>query len=572
VFADFATAAFLSVLMAGASLLIWAPGLALSGLAPTFAQHPALRLAAIPLGSALSGWILFWAWFADPAIGASASILVLASSTVAIALRPQCLTHSDVRYPLAFALMICLAYFCIVGDHDNLLGGSVMVSDRYWATHDNDLPRMFSDRLIEGRAAFPAWLYDHMWKYSDRPPVQTGMVMLAYPFVAAPYAQFAYLMLAMAANGLWIFALWSFLRVFDLPERRIGVAVVSVAMVGAVYINTVYTWPKMLAGALTLTMATMIFLPGGSRRLRSLLSGLLSALAMLAHGAAAFGLIGVVISGQKNLRQWGLINCLVAACVAAACYMPWFGFQKMFDPPGDRLIKWHLAGTSIGDIDPRPPLEAVVSSYAQAGLAGTIVNKIANIRMLLGDPVIYDDWRGWQPLWSGSFAKELRFYLDQRVGGAPGILLIGVFAMFWHRGLLRQPWARATGMLLIASSVTFVVLEFGTEFASTWLIVAPYSIVLLWSVVGAVALVQIDRFWAYAVLIAHGVSFLFLWASNVPSAFREVNSGHIDVGMKVAMLLPTIGIFLLFRNLWLDKAADTGVSLAVRPNMKLKTL
>jgi hypothetical protein len=183
--------------------------------------------------------------------------------------------------------------------------------------------------------------------------------------------------------------------------------------------------------------------------------------------------------------------------------------------------------------------------------------------MLLGDPSIYNDWRGWQPLWSGSFGKELRFYLDHRLGGAPGLLLIGVFAMFWYRGILRQRWARTTWALLIASSATFVLLEFGTEFASAWLIVAPYSIVLLWSAIGAVALVQIDRLWAYAVLIAHGVSFLLLWASNVPSAFREVNAGHIDVGMKVAELLPMIGIFLLFRTMWLDKNSHAAVTPAM---------
>lgn len=544
-----ATAFCLSILMLGASLLVWAPGLALSGMTSTFVRTPALRLAAVPLGSALAGWLLFWAWFTGPAIGYSASVLIVVLSVTTIALKPRNLIDRDIRYPLAFSLLICLIFFCLVGDRGNLLGGSVMVSGRLWATLDNDLPRMFADELIKGRTTFPQWVWDE-WKYSDRPPLQTGMIMIAYPFVAARYAQLVYLMLGIAANGLWIFGIWSFLRAFDLPERQIGLAIVALSMVGAIYVNTVYTWPKMLGGALTVAAATTVFLKDGTARSRSLLSAALAALSMLAHGSAAFGLIGIFFAGQRNIRAWGLKNFVIGVCVAAVCYLPWVGFQKFFDPPGDRLIKYHLAGTSIGDgeIDPRPPLEAIVSSYWETGLYGTIKNKIVNVRQLVGDPTIFSDWRGWQPLWKGSIANELRFHLDQKIGTAPGLLLIGVFAMVWYRDILRERWALTAWALVITSSLAYVVLEFGTEFSSAWLITAPYSLLLLWCTLGAVTLVQINRPWAYGVLIGHALSFLLLWAINVPSASEEFNDGSLAVGMKVGAVLTAMGIAFLLAN------------------------
>jgi hypothetical protein len=553
---NIAAAVFLSALMLGAALLVWAPGLALSGMVPAFARVPSLRLAAVPLGSAVAGWLLFWAWFASPMIGYGASGLVAALSIAAIALKANCLTDREIRYPLTFALLICVAFFCNVSDQGNIFNGSFMVANRYWATLDNDLPKEFAEQLMKGQAAFPEWICcAGFWKYSDRPPLQTGMIMLGFPFVITRYAQLAYLMLGISANGLWIFGLWSLLRGFNIPERRIGLAIIAVSLVGAVYINTVYTWPKMLAGALTLAMITTMFTQVGTARTRSLLSGALAAFSMLAHGGAAFGIIGALIVGQRKIRAWGIKNCLLAACVAAVCYLPWVGFQKFFDPPGDRVIKMQLGGeTSIvnskADLDPRPPLSAIISGYQQAGIVGAVKNKIANVRLLVGDPIIFDDWRGWQPMWKGSIAKELRFYLDQRLGGAPGLLLIGAVAMFWYRNILKERWARTMWALVIASSIAYIALEFGTEYAATWLHTAPYSLLLLWCALGAVTLVQINRPWTYGVLVAHFVSFLLLWTINVPHAYKEFSADGVGMGMQVTKFLSAAGIVFLLSKLW----------------------
>src|SRR5690348_14838389 len=103
---NIASAFLLSTLMLCAAILMWAPGLAISGMVPAFARIPSLRLAAIPLGSALTGWLLFWAWFVSPSVGYGASTLVAAGSIAAIAFKPSCLTDREIRYALIFALLI----------------------------------------------------------------------------------------------------------------------------------------------------------------------------------------------------------------------------------------------------------------------------------------------------------------------------------------------------------------------------------------------------------------------------------------------------------------------------------
>ena len=156
-------------------------------------------------------------------------------------------------------------------------------------------------------------------------------------------------------------------------------------------------------------------------------------------------------------------------------------------------------------------------------------------------------------MWKGSIAKELRFYLDQRLGGAPGLLLIGTFAMFWYRNILKERWAHTMWALVIASSLAYIALEFGTEYAATWLHTAPYSLLLLWCSLGTVTLVQINRPWTYGVLVAHSLCFLLLWTINVPHAFKEFIADGIGTGMQVVKFILAAGIVFLLSRLWMKE-------------------
>ena len=57
---------------------------------------------------------------------------------------------------------------------------------------------------------------------------------------------------------------------------------------------------------------------------------------------------------------------------------PWSAYQKYGDPPGNRLIKWTLAG--VVEIDDRGTGETIVDAYGEAGLGGTLHNKARELR------------------------------------------------------------------------------------------------------------------------------------------------------------------------------------------------
>jgi len=73
-------------------------------------------------------------------------------------------------------------------------------------------------------------------------------------------------------------------------------------------------------------------------------------------------------------RPWPSVRALAAAALTFVLLAaPWTAYQKLYDPPGDRLVKWHLGG--IHELDSRGPLQMIVDQYRAAGWEGTIANK-----------------------------------------------------------------------------------------------------------------------------------------------------------------------------------------------------
>ena len=50
---------------------------------------------------------------------------------------------------------------------------------------------------------------------------------------------------------------------------------------------------------------------------------------------------GYAMSGRGP--RWGR---LAGGLLALVLYAPWLAYQRLYDPPGDRLLKWHLAGVT----------------------------------------------------------------------------------------------------------------------------------------------------------------------------------------------------------------------------------
>jgi len=140
----------------------------------------------------------------------------------------------------------------------------------------------------------------------------------------------------------------------------------------------------MLLGAAALAMT-----PLWERARRQLwmaaLVAALCAIAMLGHGASIFGIIPLaLVAIFRGLPGWRWVG--VGALVGIAFIAPWSAYQKYHDPPGNRLVKYMLAG--VPEIDNRGTLETIADSYDEAGVGGTLHNKGQNfVTMFGGEPM-----------------------------------------------------------------------------------------------------------------------------------------------------------------------------------------
>jgi hypothetical protein len=541
-----------AVLVVAACILTFAPGFALLELVGR--RFPAsLAPGLVIIGSAAAGWLLFWAWFASPYVGIGVSIGLSASAMLVLSFKRDRQSWQQVSAPAIVSVMVCVGYLSLAGDHGGLNYGDQLIAGRYWAVMDNQIPRLFADRLIEDRVGLKSYLLGD-WHSSDRPPLQTGMLLLAYPFVGKAGSLLACLLLGVAINIFWIWGLWGFLRALGIDERRIFQAVILVALVGAVFINTIYTWPKMLSAALALTVGAAILVKDCPKQIRIWIIGSAGAFSLLSHGAAIFALLGLITLFWVRRKEWQLRDVFITFALTVLIYYPWIGYQQFYDPPGDRLIKWHLAGVTPSD-ETRSAAAMLMAEYKKAGFHGFAVNKVHNLRTLLGDST---DWNGEgaqgfaQPGWDSTFIGHLRHFFLLRLGPAPTLLLIGV-AFLFIPAIRRAPWFIPLMGMLIATLLIFTLLEFGsTPSSAAWLWHAPYTALLVWCMLGALAIGELGDKWVLIFLLFHVILFIALWDYGVSMCSAlppPVNPGKPDfVAMLMAALAFLALVMLLLRT------------------------
>jgi hypothetical protein len=556
-------------LICASLVIIWLPGLAGAALIQGHAS-PALLLSSVVVGSGLTGWLLFWTALAG--WGPTASLAIAAVSAVALAVRPvggkaaRCLAA-----PLLTIALLAVGYVAIAGDHGGLDRGSNTMAYRYWVVPDNQLPELFAVKLLDGQPLGPYITGD--WQASDRPPLETGMMLTGYPLAPRQNRAAVGLLLSLVINLTWVLGLWSLLRSLGVADRRVMGVVLTVALAGTVYVNTVYAWPKMLAGGLVLVAAAALLDKATPAWLRWPIVGAASALALLSHGAAAFGLVALVpfVWTRRHEIRWRHVAAGVG--VAAVVYAPWAGFQHFYAPPGDRLVKWHLAGTDIEKIDRRPPLQAIVAAYRSAGPQRVVAAKLTNMRLMAGDPTTWSSQRGhWTPAWDAGVGTVREVLLTQ-LGPSPAALLAGLPLIFLRR-VRRAAWCTPLIVLTGLSGLTYALLEWGGRWeAAAWLHTAPYSLILLWVVLGGLAVAEVST--RLLVLLAVGQAAVFgaLWVRGVTlqSAFTANETGHRDLQLDLLAVLAFAAVAILSYLANDGKLTIRPWDLATRPD-RAKTL
>ena len=344
-------------------------GLVFVGLASALARRQWVAHHWVPLAAAaavaLLGYGAFWAYFATPVLGRLYSAAVLFAALFA-SLRGDGRFEARDREWLSAGCAAAAIGFVYIGvfhlfpanrDFYDLASNRFVVG----MPGDGRLTFDFADLLYHGQR--PVEL-GAGWLSSDRPPLQEGWQLLGWPGTAAMGLsdQTASATAAVWFQLSWVFALYGILRSLRMAAGRAILWTMAASLNGFFLIHSLFTWPKLSAGAFVCGTLGMWMLGGSSSRPRGRILGTLFAgLALLSHGGAAFTLAPLAPWVAWRCLKGEMRSWLLAALAFALLAVPWAAYQHCFAPPGNRLLKWHLAGQS--SVDDKPVGQTIAEAY-----------------------------------------------------------------------------------------------------------------------------------------------------------------------------------------------------------------
>jgi hypothetical protein len=545
-----AQATAVTCLLAGAAVLTVTPGVALLSVVARFRRlGQATALGLLYAGAGIAAMAGFWAWFESPALGLAldGAMLVLSVTLIAVFGRRGDLSRFGLSLPLALALAISVFYTATV----YLRGGPTAnpvedVGSILWPQPDNILPLLFASRLAT-HAPLGGYLFGD-WLSSDRPPLEAGFVLLQWPQWYPSGREGDYQFLGTVLQSAWVPALWVAFRVRGVPAGRTCAAVLATAATGVMYMNTVYVWPKMLAGALAVCALAILVSrdPGDRWRGAGLLVTVLTALSLLAHGGTCFGLLAFVPFVIRPRRKITAGAVAVCAAAAAVLYVPWLLYQHFVDPPGDRLLKWMLAG--VTPIDSRRVLPTIVEQYGSLSLTQLLANKGGNMMTLLVNMGL---WRQLHLEWTGSFYGSARIAGLYFLVPAAGLLVLGALALLLPSARRRLADAKPLAAFTALAIAAWVVLLWGgrSQFGlvTTQVHQGPYAAVVLFTGLCALAVTALPPLLGGVILAASAVWFAVEWLPGItirPMWPYVPASSPVDWSMAIACgcALSAIGV------------------------------
>ena len=375
-------------------LLFIIPGLLLAVFLTNRHQISSSFIAILTVGiSSLIGYITFWIYFVNHSIGLVLSITLILASIVLIFVKRKdllkLLTVDEISFPLWLTILVGIFYLSILYFVD--LGVLPEVLAQIRLSHrlppDNIIPKLFAEKLYNGHD--PRHLIGD-WLSSDRPPLQSGIILVQRPLMGLPGLPIGlhYQILSTIAQCSWIASIWALCRTVNLSGHRIALVLAFSIFSGFFLLNSVYVWPKLLAGALIVFTFTLILESLRASQPPSTISIILASaaagLGMMAHSGVVFTLPAIALLVIRRQYFPGWRRVLIGLTIFALILAPWTGYQKFYNPPGNRLVKWHLAG--VIDIDNRSFGQSLIDSYKNLSFAEIAKNKWENVKTLVGNP------------------------------------------------------------------------------------------------------------------------------------------------------------------------------------------
>jgi len=460
-------------------LMIFLPGMTLAAGAVWFGIRGTLKLGLLVLaGIAVPGYLLFWLYLAAPKTSYALSVglpFVLGAALIGFLIR---FTPPQRRRLVPLVTPSLLTFFAALGvlSFGFLYGGKNHPMDTaatrfsHSLPGDNIMPLLLAEGLHHGTIPRPL---AGDWLSSDRPPLQTAIILDLEPLVND--WPMDYEIASVILQCLWVFAFWLLLRAFRLSQLSTALVIMTIYLSGFALVNSLFVWPKLLAAAYTLAFAIPILALPRARFRRSwwlrILSAFLLACGMLSHGGTLFSVLGLALYTLAGLRLSVIREGCVVAAIAVVFYAPWIGYQKFIDPPGDRLLKWHLAG--MEKPNNIPAFDAIRSAYEKQNFSDWKWAKKANFMTLFAFENNFVDQLGF----SAKRLREMRvlqfFYLMPSVGFAS----LGAFGLLFWRRSKELKAARVLFVCFTLSALFNILMEF--EQSATIIQSTSYTMVLM---------------------------------------------------------------------------------------------
>ena len=371
-----------------------APGVAAALLSVKLGVRSVPVLLGIALaGSGVAAMLTFWVYYYVPHAGGLCAYAVLFGSiALTVWVWPAVSGHRDLLRKLSVPLglwvlaSLFILFFGFLHGHIE----DIQVPQYRFSTQpslfasDNLIPWFFSDWMFKGGPGSPP-IFEPGWLLSDRPPLQIGYVLTQRIF-GWDERMTHYEVIGVVLQQFWVIGMWALLIAARVSRRTRALAMVATLVSDVVLMNGFFVWPKLLGASFVLAGLALVAVPGQST-LRShpltvVLLGVLAGLAYLSHGTSVFGLIPLAaIALWKGLPSWRWLAAGAAAI--SLLVLPWIAFQHYENPPGDRLLKWQLAGVPSPD-DERGTVEALLDEYGREGVGGTLENKLQNFLTMVG--------------------------------------------------------------------------------------------------------------------------------------------------------------------------------------------
>jgi hypothetical protein len=346
-----------------------------------------------------AGYAVFWVMLANVPAGRGLVGLVLLLvflEWVLVARREprlQAFAPANVRIPGLLVVAVGLTYFGLLFLFQTDRPMHDVAARRYIRelAGDNQVSEMLADHLIRGedpRNVIYGW-----WASSQRPPLESACdLIVAYPFSLTGID----LETAAQATGIWlqlawVAAAWAWLRSLRFSPRAAAAVIACLVPTGFLAVNTVYIWPKLMAGAFLIGSFSLLFLEAeipGSRQRRFAIAGYLLGVGILGHSGVGFSVLAMLLLAPL-IRPFPTVrNGLALAAAAAALLLPWSAYQAYFRPPGNFLTTSNFGGARTNDH--RSLLATMASNYTKQPISTTLQVRVVNLRTLVSGP-----WSQW---------------------------------------------------------------------------------------------------------------------------------------------------------------------------------